>query len=63
MPKLFLLKNSSGTSYVDIGLHTLLKGIRPKVNVIARLGFELAYYDSAVQHVSHSTIRILPRIR
>ena len=26
-------------------------GINPEVNIIAGLGFELAYYDIAVQHV------------
>ena len=31
------------------GVHTFTKGICPKMNVIARLEFELAYYDSAVQ--------------
>ena len=34
-------------------VHTFSKGISPKVSVIARLGFELAYYDIAVQHVNH----------
>ena len=29
------------------------KSISPKVNVIARLEFELAYYDVIVQHFSH----------
>ena len=28
-------------------------GISPKVNVIAWLEFELAYYDIAIEHVSH----------
>ena len=32
----------------DKGVHTFPKGICPKVNVIARLEYELAYYDSAV---------------
>ena len=35
------MKDSSGT-----------KGISPKVNVIAQLEFEFAYYDFAVQHFS-----------
>ena len=35
------------------GVHTLLKDISPKVNVIAWLEFELAFCDVAVQHVSH----------
>ena len=30
-----------------MGVDTFPKGISPKVNVIARLEFELAYYDSA----------------
>ena len=33
------------------------KGICPKVNVKARLGFELAYYDSAVRRFNHYTTR------
>ena len=35
-------------SWEDKGVHTFPKGICPKVNVKARLEFELAYYDSAV---------------
>ena len=35
-------------SWEDKGVHTFPKGICPKVNVIARLEYELAYYDSAV---------------
>ena len=35
-------------SWEDKGVHTFPHGIRPKVNVIARLEFDLAYYDSAV---------------
>ena len=34
-------------------LYTFPKGICPKVNVIARQVFELAYYDSAVQRFNH----------
>ena len=30
------------------GVHTFPKGISPKVNVIARLEFELAYFEAAV---------------
>ena len=37
----------------DKGVHTFLKGICPKVNVIERLEYELAYYDS--------TLTITPR--
>ena len=32
------------------------KGISPKVNVRARLEFELAYYDVAETHVSHNAV-------
>ena len=31
-----------------MGVHTFLKGISPKVNVIAQLKFEPAYYDVTV---------------
>ena len=44
----------------DKGLNTFLKGIYPKVNVIARPEFELAYYDSAVQRFNHYTTRTPP---
>ena len=44
---LFSYKNGSGT-------------ICPKVNVIARLEYELAYYDSAVRRFNHYTTRTLP---
>ena len=33
-------------------------GINPNVSVIARLEFELTYFDIVVQHVSHSTTGI-----
>ena len=36
----------------DKGVHTFLKGNHPKRNVIARLEFELAYYDVVVQQVN-----------
>ena len=39
----------------DIGVYTFPKGICPKVNVIAWLKFELAYYDSAVKCFNHYT--------
>ena len=39
------------------GVHTFPKGICPKVNVIARLEYELAYYDSAVHRFNHYTRR------
>ena len=40
-------------SWEDKGFHVFPKGICPKVNIIARLEFELAYYDSAVQRFNH----------
>ena len=40
-----------------MGVHTFPKGICPEVNVIARLEYELAYYDSAVHRFNHYTTR------
>ena len=52
MPKQFSSNNSSGAilthSWEEKGVHIFPKGIWPKVNVIARLEYELAYYNSAV---------------
>ena len=42
-------------SWEDKGVHTFPNGICPKVNVIARLEYELAYYDSAVHRFNHYT--------
>ena len=39
----------------DKRVHTFNKGISPKVKIITRLEFELAYYDVAVRHVNHYT--------
>ena len=36
------------------GIHTF--PTCPKINIIAQLKFELAYYDIAVQHVNHYTM-------
>ena len=47
-------------SWEDKGVHTFPKGICPKVNVIARLKYELAYYDSAVHRFNHYTTRTPP---
>ena len=44
-------------SWEDKGVHTFPKGICPKVNVIARLEYELAYYDSAVHRFNHYTTK------
>ena len=47
-------------SWEDKGVHTFPKGICPKVNVIAQLEYELAYYDSAVHRFNHYTTRTPP---
>ena len=44
-------------SWEDKGVNTFPKGICPKVNVIARLEHELAYYDSAVHRFNHYTTK------
>ena len=48
-------------SWEDKGVHTFPKGICPKVNIIARLENELAYYDSAVHRFNHYTERTRER--
>ena len=53
MPKPFSKINSLTHSWEDKGDHTFPKGIWPKVNVIAQLEYELAYYDSAVHRFNH----------
>ena len=47
-------------SWKDKGVHTFPEGICPKGNIKAQLEFELAYYDSAVQHFNHFTTRTPP---
>ena len=42
-----------GRCIFNKGVHIFPKGIIPKVNVIAWLGFEIAYYDVTVLYVSH----------
>ena len=65
MPKISLLKNSSGfvsPTARDKGVHTFPKGICLKENEIMRLVFELRYEDLTVQQVSHfikGTLKIL----
>ena len=44
-------------SWEDKMVHSFPKGICPKVNVIAQLELELAYYDTAVQCFNHYTTR------
>ena len=38
-------------------VHAFLKDISPKVNVIAQLDFELAYFDVAVKYINHYATR------
>ena len=40
-------------SWGDTKFHAFLKAISPKVNVTARLKFELVYFKAAISHVSH----------
>ena len=47
-------------SWEDKGVHTFPKGICPKVNIIARLENELAYYNSAIHRFNHYTTRTPP---
>ena len=49
-------------SWEDKGVHSFPKSICPKVNVIALLEYELAYYDSAVHRFSYYTTRTPPSI-
>ena len=59
MLKLFLSNNISDTithGWVDKRVHTFPKGISPKVNVIARLEFELIYFK-----MQSSTLVITPQ--
>ena len=37
----------------DEAVHTFLKGINPKANVIVQLELELAYYNILVQRIDH----------
>ena len=45
----------------DKEVHTFPKSISSKVNVIASLEFEHAYYDVAVLHVSHDATGTPPK--
>ena len=49
-------------NWKDKGVHTFPKGICPKVNIIAQLENELAYYNSAVHRFNHYTTRTPPMI-
>ena len=44
----------------DKGVYNFPKGIYPKVNVIARLEFELSYDDSSVPGFNHHSTRTPP---
>ena len=44
-------------SWEDKGVHTFPKSICPKVNVIARVDFELPHNNSAVHRFNHYTTR------
>ena len=54
MPKPFLQKNNSGI------FNPSAWGISSKVNVIAQLVFELAYYDLVDEDVCHYIMGIHP---
>ena len=64
MPKPFSLKNSSGTIQPIAGMIRVFipfpRVFAWKVSVIARLEYELAYYDSAVHRFNHYTTRTPP---
>ena len=49
-------------SWEDKGVDTFPKGICPKVIVIGRLEFELAYYDSAVHRFNRYTTTTPPKL-
>ena len=44
------------------GFHPFTEGINPKMNPMARLEFELSYYDVTVQHVNHCTTGTPPSL-
>ena len=55
--KAILLEEQKWYYLTHKGAHTFPKGICLKVNVIARLEYELAYYDFAVHRFNHYTTR------
>ena len=60
IPKPSFWKNSNDTIQPISGreaVHAFPEDIGPKVNKMARLESELAYYRVAVQQVSHDTMR------
>ena len=66
MPKPSRSKNRGGIIQLiarkDKGVDIFLKDISPEVNVIARLEFELTYYEPGVLHFNHYTTGTSPRI-
>ena len=50
-------------TWEDKGVHTFPKSICPKVNIIERLEYVLAYYDSAVHCLNHYTTRTPPVVK
>ena len=52
MPKPSLPKDISDSIWLIDGVHAFPFGNNPKVNLIARLQFELTFYNVVVQHVS-----------
>ena len=66
MLKTSLLKNSKWYylthCWGNKGVYTIPKGINPKMNVIAWLEFELAYFKASIQHFSHYTMGTSPHI-
>ena len=45
---------------MDKGVHAFLKGISSKMNIIAQLEFELAYFKATVQYFNHYTRETSP---
>ena len=45
--------------WMDNEVHTFANSTNPKVNVIARLEFDLAYFEGGVQNFSHYTMETL----
>ena len=50
-------------SWEDKGVNIFPKGICPKVNVRARLEYELVYYDSTIHRFNHYTTRTPPFLK
>ena len=50
------------SGWEDKGVHTFPKGICSKVNVIAQLEYELAYYDSKVHYTTRTPPELFDRV-